>query len=445
MRRAAPRGRPRLSALLVLVTCLPLSLPSSTVPQPLEVEEVPLEKLVDALWHETDPGVEASLRAELLSRNPPAISIAELLAAGPTYSAAIDKGVVQERHLLSNGVEHRYVFVIPDTYDPEKPTAVRFMLHGGISTADRDVSSRGPFDNLRQRPYITALPSGWFDSKWWHEAQIENLDAILKRLKRDYNIDENRVVLAGISDGAAGVLYQAMRNPTPWSALLPVVGHPNVLAGTDIEGHLFWQNLRGRPILAINTSGDPLYPADRVESIWKALRATGADVVFRRQEGYGHDTRWWPKQAKTIDRFSATARDPHPKTVTWNSADATTWNRSHWLEVRGLANDRQTKKDISRLGGGRALPPRPPFATLEGTREGNTYSIESDGATALAVLVGYGAVDLSRPVEIWLNGELVKQELVEPDLELLLSRFLLDRDRRQLYIAALEVTVPQRR
>ena len=48
---------------------------------------------------------------------------------------------------------------------------------------------------------IDMLPAAWRDAPWWSRAQVENIDAILDSLKRAYNVDENRVVLSGVSDG----------------------------------------------------------------------------------------------------------------------------------------------------------------------------------------------------------------------------------------------------
>ena len=51
----------------------------------------------------------------------------------------------------------------------------------------------------------------WADAPWWSDAQLENLRSILDHLKRTYNVDENRVVVSGVSDGGTGAYYFAMR------------------------------------------------------------------------------------------------------------------------------------------------------------------------------------------------------------------------------------------
>ena len=65
---------------------------------------------------------------------------------------------------------------------------------------------------------IRVFPNGWVRALWWSSTQVDNLARILDRLKRTYNIDENRVYLTGTSDGGTGVYYMAFRDPTAWAS-----------------------------------------------------------------------------------------------------------------------------------------------------------------------------------------------------------------------------------
>ena len=86
-------------------------------------------------------------------------------------------------------------------------------------------------------------------------------------MKRTYNVDENRVVLSGVSDGGTGAYYVAMRDTTPFSSFLPLNGFIVVLANPsmDLREGLFPNNLRNKPFFVVNGGQDPLYPAARVE------------------------------------------------------------------------------------------------------------------------------------------------------------------------------------
>ena len=54
---------------------------------------------------------------------------------------------------------------------------------------------------------IYVLPAAWNDAPWWSDAQVDNLRGILDAVKRTYNVDENRVVLSGVSDGGTGAYF----------------------------------------------------------------------------------------------------------------------------------------------------------------------------------------------------------------------------------------------
>ena len=97
---------------------------------------------------------------------------------------------------------------------------------------------------------IAALAIGW----WWTDRQLDNLRTILDRVKRAYNVDENRVVLSGVSDGGTGTYYVAMQETTPFASFQPMNGSMMVLSNDQIgvDGDLYPTNLRNKPLLVVN-------------------------------------------------------------------------------------------------------------------------------------------------------------------------------------------------
>ena len=89
---------------------------------------------------------------------------------------------------------------------------VRFQLHGGIGARqDNKPRGTGEIGALAGAEQIYVLPYAWEDAPWWGNDQVMNLSAIVDTLKRTYNVDENRVVVSGVSDGATGLYFIAMR------------------------------------------------------------------------------------------------------------------------------------------------------------------------------------------------------------------------------------------
>jgi len=176
------------------------------------------------------------------------------------------------------------------------------------------------------------LPYAWEDAPWWGDDQVLNLSAIVDSLKRTYNIDENRVVVAGVSDGATGAYYIAMRETTPFASFLSLNGFIMVLANDEIDdGHIFPNNLLDKPMFVINGGKDRLYPTRSVEPFTRYLMARGVDIAYHPQPEAEHNTRWWPEMKDVFEKFVADhPRDSHPEKFTWQAADMTHNRRTGW-------------------------------------------------------------------------------------------------------------------
>ena len=104
-------------------------------------------------------------------------------------------------------------FVVPDNYDPARSYPVRVQLHGGVNRPQAPDSSRLGVARLPVTvEEIEVFPAAWANSLWWQASQVDNLSKILDKLKRTYNVDENRVYLTGISDGGTGVFHGVSRH-----------------------------------------------------------------------------------------------------------------------------------------------------------------------------------------------------------------------------------------
>jgi poly(3-hydroxybutyrate) depolymerase len=108
----------------------------------------------------------------------------------------------------SGGVEHFFAVNVPVNYDPSKRYQVRFQLHGGIGArSDSKPRGNGQIGTLAGAEQIYVLPYAGDSSPWWSDDEVLNLRSIVDSLKRTYNIDENRVVVSGVSDGGRDRLY----------------------------------------------------------------------------------------------------------------------------------------------------------------------------------------------------------------------------------------------
>ena len=280
---------------------------------------------------------------------------------GRDYTADVPRGLQVGRQRTFDAIDHEYAFVVPQTYDPSRPFQVRFQLHGGIARARPPAVNRVRTDALPSGvDEIVVFPIGWVRALWWSATQVDNLTRILDRLKRTYNIDENRVYLTGTSDGGTGVFYFAFRDPTPWSSFLPLMSDMMVLATpeTRTEGEIFPGNAVNKPLYVVNTGRDPQYPAHLAQIHVHHLRRLEGTVVFRVYPELEHSTEWWEHERPEFESFVYDhPRDPLPDRISWQTERVDRFNRAHWLVIDrlGRVEGESTLPDTNLLQRGREL------------------------------------------------------------------------------------------
>jgi predicted esterase len=357
--------------------------------------------------------------------------------------------------LFENNVE------VPGEYSPARAWQLRVQLHGGLNRRSQasisgakleedEAASGGRAPSLGRRrqenripgeSQIYVFPSGSADAAWWHAHQVDNILRLVDRLKRRYNIDESRIYLTGISDGGTGVYYMAMRDPTVWSAFLPLNGSIKVLGNPDVraEGELFAGNLVNRPFYIVNGGRDPLYPAEHIATHVEAFKQLGVSLVFRPQADAGHETSWWQYERGLFEQYvKQKPRVVHPHRISWETERVDRFNRADWLI-------------IDRLGPGSAdasfatqelFEHRRASGRVDIEREGNAFVAMSRGVREFTVLLSPDAIDFAAPVSVTVNGREAFQGSVAKDPRVLLKWAARDADRTRLYGAELRIQVP---
>jgi hypothetical protein len=283
------------------------------------------------------------------------------LRQGRVYSRDVPRGVVQASYRPgSNGTgEYFYTLDVPEGYDPARQYQVRVQLHGGVGRIEANTppgsgTGSGLGGRLPGTEQIYVMPYAWRDAPWWSERQVDNLRAILDVVKRTYNVDENRVVLSGVSDGGTGAYYTAMRETTPFASFLPLNGFIAVLKNetADADGDLFPNNLLAKPLFIVNGGRDPIYPTSVVDPYVEHLKRGGVELIYRPQPNAAHDTSWWPEIKDSFERFvSDHPRVPLPDALSWESGPPNIPSRAHWLVIERLAAERNQPSlpDVNRM------------------------------------------------------------------------------------------------
>ena len=343
-----------------------------------------------AFWSATSPAEAARLIDPILHSSVGFDEAYRRLKKGRDY-AARETGVVRMENRTSDDVEHFFAVNVPDTYDPARRYQVRIQLHGGVGgRATNAPVGNGTVGTLAGAEQIYVVPYAWAQAPWWSPDQVLNLTAIVDRLKRLYNVDENRVVLSGVSDGGSGALYIAMRETTAFASILPLNGYLMVLALRDIDdGLIFANNLRNKPMFAVNGGRDPLYPTRVVEPYIEHLKRGGVLVDYHPQPNAGHNTAWWPEVKDTYEAFVREhPRQPLPDTLTWETGNSAAFNRAHWLVIDRLGARKGDAKSLADLN----EMPMPPSADFGARSIGKRVNRVMPGSNAERVGLKAGDV-----------------------------------------------------
>lgn len=412
----------RIPRLLSVITFLVL--PSTCA---LAAESISREQLVAGFWSSARETDRLEIQTRLIERARDTAALYRWFKEGPSFQAEVLKGQQEDMRIAEDGTRFPYVYLVPETYTPQESYPVEFILHGGVSRPEWEPGGgwwRRGYDSLKQEDRIVVIPASWEQAFWWHENQAESLPAILKELKRTYNIDENRVTLTGVSDGGTGAYFFAFKQPTEWAAFFPYIGHPGVLRNSQSGGgyRLYFENLTAKPLYIVNGEVDQLYPASSLQSFIQILEEAGIEHVFKEIKGGGHNTRWLPEETPFIEEFKAEhPRDPLQDRIRWVADRTDKFNRNSWIQIDGL----------SRTPG-----------LLDVFREGNRFEVTARGVSEFTLLLNPEEVDFSQPILVYVNGTTVLAEKVLESKETLLKWTQKDLDRKMLFTAELNLQVP---
>jgi len=108
--------------------------------------------------------------------------------------------------------------------------------------------------------------------------------SILDAVRAEFNIDVNRIYVAGQSDGGIGTWNIIVQRPNLFAAALPLCG------GGDVSGILAIVNM---PIWAFHGSRDKVISVTESRKMINALKRAGGYPRYTEYPNVGHDV--WTK------------------------------------------------------------------------------------------------------------------------------------------------------
>jgi len=210
-----------------------------------------------------------------------------LFLAGCTSSKQILEGEVgQHAKKLSKEVkklvEINYLLYLPKNYNTssEKFPLMLFLHGSGERGHDLNlVKMHGPpklIDQGKDFPFIVVSPQ-CPENVWW---STDDLSALLDEVVQNYNVDEKRIYVTGLSMGGYGTWALAEKYPERFAAIAPVCGGGNPLTICKI-GKL--------PVWVFHGAKDPVVPVKEGQQMVDALKNCGNDAKLTIYPEVGHD------------------------------------------------------------------------------------------------------------------------------------------------------------
>ncbi|SDT07877.1 phospholipase [Bradyrhizobium canariense] len=204
--------------------------------------------------------------------------LSALLAA----PAQPDTGIVHDHD--ESGSRGGFSLYVPEYYTPDRAWPLVMALHGGSGNGRnflwswlRDARSLGA---ILIAP--TATGSTW--ALMGEDTDTPNLARILDQVRSRWNVDPERLLLTGMSDGGTYCYVTGLESASPFTHLAPVAStfHPLMAEMADA------QRLRGLPVYLVHGRLDWMFPVQVARQTREALSAAGADVTYRELDDLSH-------------------------------------------------------------------------------------------------------------------------------------------------------------
>lgn len=179
---------------------------------------------------------------------------------------------------------------IPEYYDPDAAWPLIVALHGGSGDGRaflwswlRDARGLGA---ILVTP--TAVGRTWAISG--EDRDTPNLARLLAFVRSRWNIDPQRLLLTGMSDGGTFSYVSGLEPGSPFTHLAPVSAafHPMMAAFADGD------RLQGLPIHIVHGARDWMFPVDMAREAHDALARAGAAVTYLEIDDLSHT---YPREA----------------------------------------------------------------------------------------------------------------------------------------------------
>lgn len=216
---------------------------------------------------------------------------ADLLARLDGAGGGADTGVMHVGN--EPGSRGGYSLYVPEYYTADRAWPLVMALHGGSGNGRaflwswlRDARSFGAI-------VVSPTATGGTWALMGDDTDTPNLARILQSVRRRWNVDGDKLLLTGMSDGGTFSYVSGLEQGSPFTHLAPVSAsfHPFLVEAADEV------RLRGLPVHVVHGALDWMFPVQLARQAREALTAGGARVSYAEIEDLSHT---YPREVNAV-------------------------------------------------------------------------------------------------------------------------------------------------
>lgn len=241
--------------------------------------------------------------------------------------------------ICKDGKERPYILYEPENLNSGANRPLLIFLHGSISSPSL---KNNPLEYMQKSKLISLADEGGFylmfsygqkDATWFDETGVSMVLDEIEYLKKNYNIDADKIFLSGFSDGGSGVFYMAMTNPSLFAGFIALNGHLRITTKLGTS-QVYPENLNQKPLYIINTKSDLLYPAREIPPIINELKEYDNHIIYNELEG-NHEMSYLEDETPEILKFIRENTRNFAEHLSWETSDLTS-NKVDWLSINQI-------------------------------------------------------------------------------------------------------------
>lgn len=368
---------------------------------------------------------------------------------------------------INDSTRSSYYVHLPADYDPNKKYPVLFFLHGAVRNSElTDFQSEnilGGWNRFYTRyadrnNVILVFPQANKQYNWMlSDEGFHIIPAILKEIKTALNVDDNKVFMAGHSNGATGSFSYWMKQSTPFAGFFGFNTQPKVYTGGT-----FLTNGLNRFFVNFSTDQDYYYPPQANDSLQILATSLHLEYEDYRYKGFPHSFPNFDESETAyqllFNKIKTRQRNPFPEEISWETDD-TRYGRMDWLDILELDTLAQraewhrninfgihkwleyddkkelVTKDVNRM----AFDFPRKSGTVNAKFDNNIFSIKTSCVKAFRIYISPEMINMKQPVSVYVNGERVFREKIKYDDEFMMSSFEQNKDRTLLWVNYIDI------